>query len=287
MDEESRALGRGGNEPACIRTSVTRGYEAVPNTCGRDEHGAQVYRSPESQGTTPTKIMVLGDSIAAQHGWPSQLAADFAKGPPARAVAVYSFGLSGYDVCQELATYRESVASVQPDLLLLQTCPNDVRGGSILQSVGGRVRQYTTTGFVDFPAWVLHSRFLTLAMLRFGPRAPAETSTPLSLLTGCVSELRDEVAARKLPMLVVFFPVFFGRDPALRGYLADEDAVRSVLTASGVSYLDLRPALEAVAPLGGGRALTDDLFHPRGEEEGRIAGLISQAMGDMIAEPAR
>ncbi|GDX82356.1 hypothetical protein LBMAG42_41670 [Deltaproteobacteria bacterium] len=263
-------LAGGGNRPGCVRPSATRGYEPVPGACGVDENGARTYGADAG-----TRVLVVGDSISTQTKWPAALTDALSAGWGGTA-RLHAVGVPGYNTCQELAMYREKVALYDPDLVILQATANDARGSPVLTTINGRARYYMSNEGVEFPAWMLHSRLLTLLELGFGPRFPVDAmSSGPERTAECLAALGEEVAGRGVPLLTTLFPLFWEVAEAPAPMLADEAEMRTILRASHLPFLDLRPVYEAAGPMVDHRDSPTDFIHPSASGEGIAAAAIA------------
>lgn len=287
FDLDNFDLAGAGNDRECTRPSMSRGYEPTPGKCGVNEHGARVERFPTAPGDAPVRVMLVGDSISAQLGLPQLLAQGLSREWSGRAVEVQAFAAAGYNTCQELSMYLERVEVARPDFVVLQTCPNDVVGSPVLLRVGSQVRYFVDDTYVEFPAWVTHSRFLTLAVLSFGERQPHGliTAGP-GFVKRCLADLRAAVGSRGIPLATVFFPLFWTESEAPEGMLADEVAMRRLVSESGIPMVDLRPVYEAAGPVTGFRSHPGDFIHPNAQGQQLAAEATARFIGATFLEPA-
>lgn len=223
-------------DPACFVPSSTRGYAPLPGACGHDADGYRTWTWP---GTPPREVLLLGDSIAT-HRWARDTAESAARSMSPAGLRFRSAAVSGYDACQVAATWLESPS--RPDLLVLQTCPNDfLTTPTVVHLPGGRVRMVTERGDVTLPAPLMHSRVLTTAASWLArPRAGIPGTSRRDAGLGCLDALRDAAAARDVPLLVLLFPQFDGQPSG-----ADETLQRRWAADRGVDTLDLRALLGA------------------------------------------
>jgi lysophospholipase L1-like esterase len=257
LELENFNLAGGGNVPGCVQPSLTRGYEPIPGACGVNAEGARVYT--QAGLGPPARVMVVGDSISTQTTWPEALTQGIATRWD-RTVELHTYGVPGYNTCQELTMYLEKVQAVAPDLVLLQACANDARGSPVLTRDGAMVRFHRGGGVTTFPVSFLHSRLLTFVMLTLAP-APTGASDK-EAARACLAQLRDDVEGRGIPLVSTLFPIFYARDVAPPEMLADEDDMRGLLVASGAPFLDLRPVYEAAGPMTEHRDSAADFIHP-------------------------
>lgn len=287
FDLENFNLRGEGNKLECVRPSRSRGYEPAPGTCGVDADGARVYRQhPEAKGS-PTKVMFVGDSVTGQTGWPQALRGHLGAAWPTAPVEVHTYGVAGYNLCQELSMYREKVEAVAPHLVVLQVSGNDARQSPVLMHVGDEIRYFVGDEFVEFPRWVTYSRFLTLAAVTFLPKtAVADDPARDTYAQACLSALRDEVEKRNIQLLSVFFPLLWdpGQTPPVLA--ADELKVRSIHTDVAVKAFDLRPILEAAGPMATHRSVANDFMHPNAAAQLVIGEALSGWIAQQLPDPA-
>lgn len=282
---ENFALAGEGNREGCVRPSWSRGYEPIPGTCGVNEVGARDHASTSEAGAV--RVMVIGDSIASHLIWPAELASGLATGWGAP-VRVSAFGVPGYNTCQELSMFLEKVELADPDVVLLQGCANDARGSPVLFRSGGDVRFHVNNEMLEFPEWTLRSRLLSGLIFRYGPRTPVDVfRSGKGFAAECLAELRDEAETRSLPLVAALFPLFWQRADAPPPMLQDEDDMRELLGASGLPFLDLRPAYEAVGPMVGHRFMPSDFIHPNEDGEVLAGAAIAAWMAEAVPAPSR
>ncbi|MFO0755977.1 MAG: GDSL-type esterase/lipase family protein [Byssovorax sp.] len=92
--------------------------------------GSKTYATPKPPGTS--RILVLGDSVAFGYGinegrvekaFPALLEGSLAKGGP---VEVVNSGVPGYSAFNERELYLAKGKALSPDVVVLQSCMNDV-----------------------------------------------------------------------------------------------------------------------------------------------------------------
>ena len=274
LELENFNLAGGGNATGCVQPSVTRGYEPIPGSCGVNADGARVYE--QAGRGPPVRVMVVGDSITTQTTWPASLTQGLATRWD-RAVELHTYGVPGYNTCQELTMYLEKVQGVAPDVVLLQACMNDARGSPVLTRDGGMVRVHRQGEVTTFPAIFLWSRLLTLAMSTLAPTSAGVSEAEAA--RGCLAHLRDDVDARGVPLFTTLFPLFYARDVAPPDQMADEDVMRTLLRASGAAFLDLRPVYEAAGPMADHRDSPADSIHPSAAGQREAAWALAEWMG--------
>lgn len=283
-----RTLDAGNREAACTRNSLTRGWAPIPGECGRDAHGTLAHgaTAEEEAGRAEDaarRWLVLGDSVSAGDQWVGAVAELVTADEPD--LRVHNAAVSGYDTCQELETWRELGPVLRPELVVLQTCPNDAVGSfAMVPLEGDRVRYHVhrdgeARAAVDFPIWILHSRLLSLAVLSWAtataPMVEEHPSMAARYAQACLRILADEVRGSGGDLVAVAFPVLAPRDSAAdRGLLQDEALVDQLLRDEGVPTLWVRSLLDEDA-LVAARTLPDDPLHPSPEAHRALAPAIA------------
>ena len=141
---------------------------------------------------------------------------------------------------------------------------------------------------LEFPEWTLRSRLLSGLIFRYGPRTPVDVfRSGKGFAAECLAELRDEAETRSLPLVAALFPLFWQRADAPPPMLQDEDDMRELLGASGLPFLDLRPAYEAVGPMVGHRFMPSDFIHPNEDGEVLAGAAIAAWMAEAVPAPSR
>jgi lysophospholipase L1-like esterase len=121
-------------------TMPERVYEATPNTSGFawetdisiNSLGFRGREYSQHKPNNSYRIIVLGDSIAfgnslaLENTFPHRLEQLFASALPANQVEVLNLALSGYDTLQEIATLAEVGIALEPDMVVLSECINDI-----------------------------------------------------------------------------------------------------------------------------------------------------------------
>jgi len=271
----TRALDADNTEAACTANSLTRGWEPIPGTCGRDAHGTFLHGQPDA----PRAMLVLGDSVTAGDHWVARAAAALIEEDPG--LRVHNAAVSGYDTCQELETWRQLGPVLQPELVVLQTCPNDVLGShALVPLTHDHVRYHLhhddgRRAAVDFPLWVLHSRLLSLAVLSWGQATAEPIAEDPALSEGfarhCLLLLKEEVQASGADLVAIAFPVLLDRPSGFEEerLRSQESAIRQALRDNEVPTLPVRSLLPS--PLSDTRSMPDDLLHPSIETHWALA----------------
>lgn len=276
-------------EEACVRPSATRGWSPVPGRCGRGDLGTRVTGSEAADAAV---LLVLGDSIAAQHSWVASTSTELNLSAPTR---VHNAGVSGYDPCHALYTWQEIGPRLRPQRVLLQLCPNDLMASSLLVPEAGGQQRYLlgagggVTRSFTFPGWVLRSQLATTLTLALGPSlwAQADRMGPWELEAAvgrCVGELDRQVRSAGAELTAALFPALV--DVGALGEegrsLADEARLERLVLNQGVPLLNLRGALGP--ELVSARAHPHDLFHPSHEAQRALGAPIAAWLGQQAAD---
>ncbi len=98
---------------------------------------------PEQKGETTRRILILGDSVAfglyrkEEHIFPSMLEKYLNRIDDPWNYEVLNSAVSGYNAENQLGTLRQLGPLVNPDLVILQTCINDIAPSNYVSAIGG------------------------------------------------------------------------------------------------------------------------------------------------------
>lgn len=286
FEAENFNLHAGGNQPDCVEPSIERGYTPRPNACGVDEYGGRTYQSGDTTTRLPYRILEIGDSISTQVGWTAEVQRGLQRAWPTRSVELHTFGVSGYNTCQEVSMYEEQVERIQPDLVLLQTCVNDSRDSPVMMHQGSRVHYFVGDKVTDFPAWVLHSRFLTLVALTIHTPSSAKLKDKQGeYAEACLTRLRELTTRAGLPLRVVIFPTLWEVADIPVGMRTDEQSVEGLHERAGTTALRLRPTLEAAGPMEEHRSTPSDFLHPNPTAQKLIGTAVAKWLVETVPAP--
>lgn len=243
----------------CASPSLTRIYEVV-GRCGRDRHGFLLDQARPLGQPDARRVMVVGDSVGEQ-SWTLHLADALQRRVGGR-VEVWNASVGGYGTCQEAAATRELLAVARPDVVVVETCANDVFGSPVVLTGGSGSAEAVLGGRRrSFPRPLLNVALFRLGLARFAVRGTDETTVETA--RACARDLVATVGA--IPLVVVHFPALV--DDPLHPLAADE---RNVLEAwSDVPGVRLRDRL--VGPLTRLRESSTDAIHPRENMQAAIA----------------
>jgi hypothetical protein len=286
MDPDAGQSAPSEDGAACYRPSLTRGYEPIPGTCGRDRTGLVPFGGEPSDAAR--RVLVLGDSIADQRRWVNTMLAGLDRGLD-QPVVGRNGGVPGYDSCGELRVLEEAGLAFEPELVVLQFCLNDYAvSATILPLPDGRVR-FHAQQVHEFPGWVLRSRLLTMTLLRLGAagvgRSP-DRRIQADPAEHCIARMAQLGRDRGFELWVALFP-YLHSDPDGIGATVPMDArdqpaaqvearIRGFLDQQGIRYTDLRPVLEAHGPIQDQRNQARDPWHPDNRAQARIGAALAE-----------
>lgn len=255
----------------CVQASLTRGWAPLPGACGRDAIGVFRLRGP---GTPTRTVLLVGDSVST-HGWVRTAWRGAADRLAPAGLDLSNAAVSGYDACQVAATWAERVED--PELLVVQTCPNDFIVTSTLARLpGGDLRYFGDDATFDLPAWAAGSALALEIGLRWGrARHPAPRPSGRDLGASCTRRMLADADARGVPVLGLVFPTFDGHAPG------DEERLQGALfEEAGVPWLAIRDHLPADL------LLTRDRVHPDARHDGPLGEVVGAALVERLAATA-
>lgn len=196
---------------------------------------------------------------------------------------VLNGGVSSYDPSQEADWLREVGLPLQPDLLLVQFCRNDLDA-----SPRGRhplAQAHAATGWLtehSLLAFKLHRAFARLAALGHDPqerRGPKTERGGWPLVEKAYRQIAADAAERHLPVVLVIFP---HRDVVLlRGEERLSQQLRDLAGDLGWSAVDLHAAFQASPATQW--YLPDDPIHPSAAGYALAAETIAAALRPRLA----
>ena len=286
-------------DAACFRSSLTRGWEAVPGKCGHNAWG--MYGDyPHARADGVYRILVLGDSIADQRTWVNQMEAHLRKLAPGKKLEVWNAGVPGYDTCTELQVLNEAGLALKPDLVLVQFCLNDyLVASTVVPLDDGRIRVHAGETVTDLPRWVLSSRLLTYGVVTLGvfssyinPHiAPEEQH--LTNSWRCFASMKLQLEAQGGRLATAIFPAFITGEAkteleklatggVIGGHKEGEARVKMFMEELNVSHVELRKAFEGLGPLEGYREADNDIWHPNRHGQHIIGEALGKALAPIV-----
>lgn len=228
---------------------------------------AQGFRdSPIAAPGERPRIVALGDSLT--FGWGVEAEQTFSSRLEELLGAdVLNLGVSGYGTDQELLLWEHEGRALQPQLVLLTLCANDLEEVS-RPAAYGRLKPYFTLQAGELRLegrpvpeapvgeWshLLRSTWSWWIKRSTPPLDPSERGAATALQCAVLARLAADVRSAKAHLLIVFD----GRDaaPGQAFTCASEDWLA----------LDVGPALEAAARTGAVRFATDAHWSPHGHQ---------------------
>ncbi len=192
------------------------GYEIIPSVS--EQVNSLGMRGAERPATKPKggfRVLVLGDSVAYGVGvgpndtFSAKLEALLKGKASGRYVDVLNAGVSGYNTLQELEVLEKRLP-LEPDVVVLSYCPNDISSTPILfkqgdafcfYSAGSEPRTYSSF-LIEHSA--LFRRLVVAREAAFRVAADGELSRQNNL--DALRRLAASLRAKKIPLLVVIFP---------------------------------------------------------------------------------
>lgn len=300
-----------GRAPEVARLSVGRyqwspnpdlGYEPVPQAPGTTASGDRFdpnwrfnrlgFRDRDHAPAPQPgvfRIVVIGDSIAEGFGvdddsatFPALLEKNM--GEAGHEIEVVNLAVSGYNTQQEVAMLVERGLGFQPDLVLLQYCPNDtgIRDGGLIE----KLREVEETGEAadetlmnPLLTWSALYRLLFVGLMREDLHEEREQSLAhlkANSVDSSFARLAEISREQGFPVFVVVFPflksVFYGQ------LLGINHQVQTFSASHGFMHLDLAPAMQRCRR--GGESLAVDPLHPNELGHRCAADAITQSLLD-------
>jgi len=247
------------------------------------------------------RIAAVGDSLTEEWGIPGYANyTDFLEKRlnehlSGKTAEVLPLGVGGYNTWQERHFFERYLTRLETDVLLLQYCAND---GDVMRlhprEPGAPVPAYEWPshaivgerfGRPDYSTSAIgpvHSRLLWLIGRRRtsfpgldGYRQVAGNGEQREALIW----FRELAAVRKIPLLVVIFPLLDDRYPQ-----PESRYIQKLLASLGIDHCDVLPALKEHGSLA---ALARDVYHPTNEGHRIVAGAIFRRLQDSGLLPPR
>ncbi|MCP4807667.1 MAG: hypothetical protein GY884_20170 [Proteobacteria bacterium] len=262
------SLDAANSEAECTAPSPTRGWTAVPGTCGRDEDGALTELANDFLDEDAPTALLLGDSVTYNGGWVNEAIRS-------SGTRIWNHGMSGYDPCQEADLMRELPQLADADHLILQLTDNDLDGSPAAVPYEDGLRLHVgPTSAVDIPSWAMHSRLALFALTNWGLRR--DRRAPALDKAACIQTVARTAEARGIPATIVHWPLL-DAEPS-----RNEELLREIAAGSVAHVIDVRELLERSLPdPSTWRMRPNDKIHPS-METGNVVG---EALGERLANP--
>jgi len=273
----------------CIEPSPIRGWAARPDVCGRGPHGVFDGGNPNPRPEGVPRVLVVGDSVSADDGWTRVMESEL-RAAVHPELQVWNAAVASYDTCQEAHALSELIDEADPDVVLVQTCVNDVGGSLMISPVGnGRVRIRRGLKSAEFPAWMLHSRLLSWgAALWTASQGEEEALASLKTLEACMRDMQQTASEHGAAFGVLHFPVLVSNTRNIPSeFLRDERSLVQLSQTVGLHHLDLRLLLGEEAIL---ESLSSpgDTIHLSRDGSNRAGAIIGSTLGHSpMFEPFR
>jgi len=243
-----------------LRTEVYRlvggrGYEFIPKAT--DEINNLGMRGPDREERKPDhvfRVLVLGDSVAYGVGvrpdetFSMQLEAILSRASTSRAVEVLNSGVPGYNALQQLDYLVHRGLTLDPDLVIVAFCPNDVQTTPIVFRVGDELRAYRhEKGESSYRLWLIERSSLFRLFLRgVEMRRSSEDSKRRSgndkeRNLEAMGEIARVLSERRIPVIAILFP-YLKQDFAEYDRAHLHTAVTRLYEEAGAPVIDLHRA---------------------------------------------
>lgn len=239
----------------CVQPAIGTGYEYRPGACGANRLGLQDREPPGEPPADQLRVLMLGDSIAADRLYPDMLE-DRLAASLRRPVEVLNAGVPGYATTNQLAWYERHGDALEPHLLVLQFCTNDYGFTPFLFRHEGRVLQVEdTSGAMTGRSLLLFERsalYRALVVRGLPGRQEAGAGKPVRFdfdarapqIDAALLRLADLAAERGDPLLVVVFPPLLPHDQWPEREAAAWLRARALLAEHDVAMLDIDPVFQ-------------------------------------------
>lgn len=270
----TRVLHDGLEERRCLAPSRSRHWAPIPGECGADSLG--LHRLSSTIPGEPLRLLLLGDSISTHTLWVESMRQHLEQalqGP----IELANAGVSGYDTCQELATFSELGERYRPQVVVLQTCPNDALSSGVLMLQDSHTFSLLVgERMARVPNWALRSRIMTWAFLM--PAIRGAEPGRRNHAPQCLDALARSLQERSVPHFVLLFPALVDSGDPARGEWQAERSLVEQVAMTGAPYLDLRGPLEQEGPLPGLRFRPEDTLHPNEKAQAIVGPVAAKAI---------
>ena len=252
---------------ALQRDSVL-GYRPVLGGSLYDLHGARYNHYSLEKPTDKRRILFLGDSVTFRGRLIDAIAAEYGR----EEYEFWNAGVEGYSTLEEAINYRENVAEIEEDHVILVVHPNDALSTPIsFPAEDGRVAIYRP----GRGSWELDPQLVRacyLYALYEGMRFGKLDATPMEgarerCRTG-LELLRQETTRRGARLTVLRFPLMSGPGDWLSMEREWHELGGDLCSELGLECVDLKPLFEAalaespLVDIEAYRELDGDTWHP-------------------------
>ena len=282
--------------PGLFQPSAELAIAVPPELAYRVRTNALGLRGPELGPRTPgtLRVLALGDSVtfgyhvADGETWPALLEARLRGG--GRAAEVINGGCGHFSLPDERLYATERLLSLEPDVVVLQFCSNDVLESELLRdpplyrkilaeaaegtSLGDRLRG-TALGELQLRVAIA---------LKGAGHEPAAALSPLQEVGDAawarweeeLAGLAAELAARRVPLVLVSFPdLVTALEPASQGYDA---RLAAIAARQGVPFRGALQAFRTAGPDPRQLYLWPRDAHPCGRGTAVLSGVVGELL---------
>lgn len=238
------------------------------NCTATDPFGNNDAAYPIEKEHNVYRILAIGDSITENGAYSRHLAELLNRASHnGQRYEVWNCGVGGYNLVQYYYNLKYKGFKLDPDLILLGFCLNDIVDSNLFVSRGadGRLRFFDVPLFHNAPITInrtlfFHSyayRFATLALLlkMRAPRAAKNGSESLLALKNII----DEADRRNIPLLAVIIPYL--KSTYTPSQAAEYAMLKTSLAGTKICFIDLHGAFTDIDNPGW-RDKPDDFIHP-------------------------
>lgn len=265
------------------------------------------FRDGPYQADADIKILLLGDSVAwadgicdQKFGFAAVLETQLAEADPMRTYEIINSGVPGYSTFQQARYLARDGFSLDPDMILLQFCLNDVTsryrnvmaygGDNVFMGVDTRKSIPGLMGFlvrhscaVEGICRLIQNRGRKEEAYRVEKLTVDQLTPQLeqawTLVEEELSEIQQLAKAHDVPLLMMIAPYRFQvEDPDPRSRSQPQNRLLAWAAANGVTTVDLLPGF-VNAPEG------QELFNPNDQNHFSRDGHVCAA--ELLSQPTR
>jgi lysophospholipase L1-like esterase len=228
-------------------------YSYAPGRCGNNSRGFPDVEHPEHKIADVFRIVLIGDSVA--EGRDVERSERFAAVLQERLNAlghrviyeVVVLARVGYSTSQELVLLGSEAMRLDPDLILWSYCLNDP-AHPVYHNANGNLGAYHYRTSSYLFEWIRRAGFTVRERWR-GRNCPGEFHERVHCIydhriQGEIKQIGAVTRANGIPVVFLIHPVFEeGKDLDDYSHAALHQRLAATATDSGLSVLDLRPAL--------------------------------------------
>ncbi len=262
------------------------GYDVMHRGIGTNSRGFRDREWAVPKPPNVTRILALGDSttvglgIAELANTVPKLLEQALSRAAGRRIEVLNLGVGGYDPEQAAEVLRLEGAALEPDLVLLLVCQNDLARGvdGGVEAALARAHAHLEPEAGGFAGLRRRSRLVFFLRHRLRPPAPtiapaASRRTPLE--AGLVA-LRAWTEAQGVPVLAFLLPGLDGTFARYAHHGVHRRMARIAARVPEIPWIDLLPAFRARHE--NSRILSFDGLHPNRVGARALAEVLEEAL---------